>query len=315
MISDKNIPNQNISEARPKGKLPVAIILGLLTFVVSPIVAVVTAAIFFFVGKISENFNPIMNIAGILGLRELGGFFAAYFILIGFIALLGDFITAIISWFINRSKKFATITFVSAIIFQCVLVAIVLPMTIKDSQETMRAGIESEKSYQQFAKIGNASFDVQEPYPDAEIGNRHPEHGPVYKKLLIVVPVSVSQAGVYQVHVRYSFSKAGESGSTRINEATETFGVGEHTMKVEFLADGTYGFWSPASVGGTVDILLTYLASEKELLDKITSGINPDSAIDKMVHKQILKDVGLDTREAKTHPTINKFIERKEVHF
>jgi hypothetical protein len=188
-------------------------------------------------------------------------------------------------------------------------------MTIKDSQETMRAGIESEKSYQQFAKIGNASFDVQEPYPDAEIGNRHPEHGPVYKKLLIVVPVSVSQAGVYQVHVRYSFSKAGESGSTRINEATETFGVGEHTMKVEFLADGTYGFWSPASVGGTVDILLTYLASEKELLDKITSGINPDSAIDKMVQKQILKDVGLDTREVKTNPTINKFIERKEVHF
>ena len=311
---DTNFPNQSIPETQPpKGKLPVAILLGLLTFVVTPVIAIVVAIPFFFLGKISESFNPIVIIAGIFGLRELGGFFAAQFILIAFLALLGDFGTAIISWFINRSRKLATITFVSALVFQVVSVAIVLPATIRKSQETIQSGIESEKSYQQFAQIGDVSFDVQEPYSDIEIGNRHPEYGPMYKKLRILVPVSVSQPGTYQVNVRYSFSKAGETGSTPMRDAMATLGIGTQTMQVEFLANEitSYGFWSPASVGGTADIQLSYLASEKELLDKI----NSDSAIDKKILEQFLKDEGLDKREAQTKPTVNKFIERKEIHF
>lgn len=311
---DSNFPNQNIPEAQsPKGKLPVAILLGLLTFVVTPVVAIIVAVPFFFLGKISESFNPIVIIAGIFGLRELGGFFAAQFILITFLALLGDFGTAIISWFINRSKKLATITFVSALIFQFVSVAVVLPATIRKSQETIQSGIESEKSYQQFAQIGDVSFDVQEPYSDVEIGNRHPEYGPMYKKLRILIPVSVSQPGTYQVNVRYSFSKGGESGNAPMRDATATLGIGTQTMQVEFLAHeiSSYGFWSPASVGGIAEVQLSYLASEKELLDKIGS----DSTIDQKILEQFLKDEGLDKREAQTKPTINKFIERKEIHF
>jgi len=314
LTMDTNFPNQSIPETQPpKGKLPVAIFLGLLTFVVTPVVAIVVVIPFFFLGKISESFNPIVIIASIFGLRELGGFFAAQFILIAFLALLGDFGTAIISWFINRSRKLATITFVSAFVFQVVLVAIVLPTTIRKSQETIQYGIESEKSYQQFAQIGDVSFDVQEPYSDIEIGNRHPEYGPMYKKLRILVPVSVSQPGTYQVNVRYSFSKAGETGSTPMRDATATLGIGTQTMQVEFLANEitSYGFWSPASVGGTADIQLSYLASEKELLDKI----NSDSTIDKKILEQFLKDEGLDKREAQTKPTVNKFIERKEINF
>lgn len=313
MIPESNFSNPDLPSEKPKGGLLLAILLGLLTFVVTSVIALVIAIPFFFLGKVSESFNPIVIIAGIFGLRELGGFFAAQFILILFFALLGDLGTAVISWFINRSKKIATVTFFSALIFQIVAVAIVLPVTLKKSQETMNAGIKSEKSYQQFAKIGDVTFDVQEPYSDIEIGNRHPEYGSMYKKLQIVIPVSVSQAGTYQVNVRYSFSKAGEMGSAPMKDATETFGIGEHTMKVEFLANeiSSYGFWSPAFVGGTAEIQLSYLTSEKELLDKI----NSDSAIDKKIREQFLKDEGLDTREAQTKPTINKFIERKKVHF
>lgn len=98
-----------------------------------------------------------------------------------------------------------------------------------------------------------------------------------------------------------------------MKNTTESFGVGEHTMQVEYLAHeiSYYGFWSPASVGGTVDIQLSYLASEKELLDKI----NSDSAIDRKIHAQFLKDEGLKTKVANTEPTINKFVERKEIQF
>lgn len=317
MMPDSNIPNQGAPEALPKGKLPIAILLGLLTFVVTPITSTVIAIPFFFLGKLSES-SPTVIFMHIFGLRELGGYIIAYFLLFGFLVLLGDFTTAVITWFITRSNRLATVTFFSALTFQIVLAAIVVPMAIKESGNTMEAGIASERSYQQAAKIGNAGFTLHEPYSDVEIGNRHPEYGPLYKRLHVVVPVSVSKAGVYQAHVQYSFSKAGEWGSARMKDVTETFGVGEHTMEVEFIADGSYGFWSPASVGGTAVIQLTYLVSEQELIDKY----NADPSIDKKILEKILKDKekllkgrGLDTRDAQIEPTISQYVERKEVHF
>lgn len=317
MTPDSGSPKQGIREAQPKGKLPIAILLGLLTFVVTPVTATIIAIPFFLLGKIFESFN-LMPAANIFGLREIGGFFVAYFILTGILALLGDYATAVISWFINRSKKLAAITFVSALMFQLVLVAIVLPMTIKESREITEARIEYEKSFRQFAKIGNASFSVHEPYPDVEIVNRRLEYGHMYKKLRIVVPISVLQAGVYQVHIRYRFFKAGEWGSTPMKDVTETFDVGEHTTEVEFLADGSFGFWSPESIGGTAEIKLFYLISEKELLDKMNSGPSVDKKIIEQILKgkeQLLKGKGLDTKDAQAKPTINKIVEIKEVHF
>ncbi|OGW51243.1 MAG: hypothetical protein A2Z50_06490 [Nitrospirae bacterium RBG_19FT_COMBO_42_15] len=316
MIPDSGFPKQRIPEAQPKGKLPIAVLLGLLTFVVTPIITIIIGAPIYFLAKLSDNFN-LTVILNIIGFREISGFFAAYFILSGLFALLGDFATAIISWLINnRSKKLAAITFVSALVFQLVLVAIVVPMTIRESQVLTESIIEYEKSFRQFAKIGNASFSVQEPYSDAEIGNRRPEYGPKYKKLRIVVPVSVSHAGVYQVHVRYSFTKDGEWGSTPMKDTTETFDVGEHTVEVEFIADGSHGFWSPAAVNGTAEIKLSYLVPEKEMVDEM----KPD--LDKEIHEkimkgkeQLLKSQGLDFKDARAKPTINKFIEGKEVHF
>jgi hypothetical protein len=159
------------------------ILLGLLTFLVTPLVTIVILLPFFLLGKVSETFNPITIIEKIFDLRGLGGFFAAQFIIIGVLAFFGDFATAIISWLINQSKKLATITFFSALIFQFVSAAIILPLTINKSKETMSAEIESEKAYQNFARIGNVSFEIQEPYSDIEIGNRHPEYGFMYKKL------------------------------------------------------------------------------------------------------------------------------------
>lgn len=310
---EPNFPKSNTPQARPKGKLLVAVLLGLLTFVVTPLVAVIIAVPFIFLGKISEGLNPIIFVAAILGLRELGGFFAAQFTLTVFVSLLGDGAVAAISWFINRSKKLAAVTFVSAVIFQCVSDLIIFPVVVQRSRETMLAGIESEKSYQQLARIGNVSFDVQEPYSDVEMDNRRPEYGRLYKKLQIVIPVSVSQAGTYQMHVRYSFSKAGETGSTSMRNVTEPLGVGEHTVKIEFSAHeiSSYGFWSPASVGGTAEVQLSYLASGEELLGKIDSS----GPVDTKILEHFLKEEGLDTRAVRTRPAIHKFIERKEVHF
>src|SRR3989344_7203729 len=104
MILSQNSSLQGIPEPRPKRKFWLSILLGLFAFIVAPAIALITAVPFFLLGKISESFNPLVIIAGVFGLQELGGFFAAQFILIAVFALAGDLGTAIISWFVNHSK-------------------------------------------------------------------------------------------------------------------------------------------------------------------------------------------------------------------
>ena len=309
MITESNFPNSDLPSEKPKGGFILAILLGLLTFVVTSVIALVIAIPFFFLEKISESFNPIVIIAGIFGLRELGGFFAAQFILIAFFALLGDFVTAIISWFINRSKKLATVTFFSALIFQIIAVAFVLPAALKKSQETMNAGIEREKYFEQYATIGDVSFETQEPFSESRGINGKLVEVSLFKKLVLVVPISVSRAGSYQVNAQYSDK---EIGSTPMKDVTQTLNVGTNIVKIEFLADESreYGYTSPKSAGGTAKIQLSYLASQKELLDSLKS----DSTTDQKILQQFMKDEGLD-KGVNSNPTVSKFVGRKEVQF
>jgi len=313
MMHESNSPNQDIPKTRSKRQLLIAISLGLLTFVITPLVTIAIVLPFLLLGKVSEAFNPIIIISKISGLQGLGGFFAAQFILIGFFALAGNFATAIISWLINHSKKLAAVTFLSALTLQFVALAIILPMTIRQSQRTMVAGIEHEKAIQQFAEIGNISYEVQEPYSDREISNLHPEYGPIYKKLKIVVPISVSRAGTYLVTAQYSFSKDGVWGNTPMKNITRTFDAKDHAVKIEFLANeagGSYGYWSPGSVGGKAEVQISYLASKKEAVE----NLKPDSSIDKSILKRFMEDEGLN-KEIKPNQIINKFVERKGIRF
>ena len=287
-----------------------AISLGLLTFVVTPVIALAIAIPFFFLGKISESFNPIVIIAEVFGLRELGGFFAAQFILILFLALLGDFGTAIISWFINRSRKLAAVTFVSALLFQIIAVAVVVPVTLNKSQSMMNAGIEREKAFEQYATIGDVGFEVQEPFSASrEIDGKMVEV-PLFKKLILVVPISVLRAGTYQVTASYSDN---EFGGTAMKDVAQAFNVGSHTVRIEFLgheSSGAWGYPSPKSVGGRAQIQLSYLISRKALLDILKS----DSAIDQKMLQRFMEDEGLD-KGVKPNAVGNKFVGRKDVQF
>lgn len=312
MIPESNFPTPALPSEKPKGGLILAIFLGLLTFVVTGVIALVIAIPFLFLGKISESFNPIVIIAGIFGLRELGGFFAAQFILIAVFALLGDFGTAVISWFINRSKKLASITFVSALIFQIIAVAFVLPATLKKSQETMNAGIEREKSYEQYATIGDISVEPQEPFKFSYALNGQLTEAPLFKKLVFTIPLSVLRAGTYDVYVKYSGKSNFYANSNSSPNIRQTLSVGIHLVKIEFVAGEApnLGYEAPKSVQGKASIEVNYLASKRELLDSLKS----DGTVDQKVLQQFMKDEGLD-QGVSPDSTVNKFVERKEVQF
>lgn len=309
MTPESDFSTPILANEKPKGGVLPAILLGLLTFVVTGVTALVIAIPFFFLGKISESFNPIVIIAGIFGLRELGGFFAAQFILLALFALIGDFGTAVISWFINRSKKLASITFVSALIFQVVAIVFILPAALKKSQETMNAGIRREKSYEQYARVTDVSFELQEPFSESRGINGKLVEVSLFKKLILVVPLSVSRAGTYRVNVEYSDN---EIGSTLMKDAVGVLTIGTHTIRVEFLANESreYGYASPGSVKGTAQIQLFYLVSKKELLSSLKSA----SAVNQKALQRFMKDEGLN-RGTSPDSTVNKFVERKKVQF
>jgi len=298
-----------MSEKSPRSTL-LAIALGLLTFIITPLVALLFALL---ISKTGQAFNPLVMIAKFFSLQGLGGFFIAEIMLISIIALLGNFIVAIISWSISRSKKLAAITFCSALVFQFVSAAVSIPISMRRSGEIARQGIETERSYQQFAKIGNVSYEVKEPGSDIEMGNSHPEYGPKYKKLEIIIPVSVVRAGTYLITAKYGYSSGELRRSTSSKEITQTFSAGDHTVKIEFLANqiSGYGYWSPGVVGGKTKLQLYYLASKKELFEKIKAN----SLMDKQMLEQFIKDEGGEEELNNTELTVNKFVERKEVQF
>lgn len=299
----------NVQVKRPYLK---AVSLGLLTFIVTPLVSIALGFVLLILGKLSEFFNLITFISYIAGLQGLGGYIAAKLIFIGFFALMGNAVTAIISWLIIRSKLLAGVTFISALGFQILLVFLVVHHVIKTTHVYQEAGGKANKVYQHYAKIGNVRYELQEPYSDHEIDNLVPEYGAIYKRFVLHVPVSISRAGTYRLTVQYRFRTQSLWGSTSIKDITRTLGATDHEIQIVFLANeagGGYGYWSPEAVGGKAEVQLSYLASKNELVDKLKSG----PSVDKAIVKQFLQDEGLNKEH--NNSTVNKFIERKIIQF
>jgi hypothetical protein len=121
MIPESNFSNTTLPNKKPKKGLILAILLGLLNIIITPVIVFLTLSLSEFLSEISEIFHPTVIIALIIavifGLKGLDALIPAHIILMVLLGIIGAFITAKISWFINRSKKLAFITFVSAFIF------------------------------------------------------------------------------------------------------------------------------------------------------------------------------------------------------
>ena len=303
MESRPNFSTKLLPNGKPKGGLMPAILLGLLTFVVTGIFAVIIIVILL----------PFkINLATLLLFGVWSGHVATQLGLFILFALLGDFGTAIISWLVNRSKKLASITFVSALIFQIIALTVVIPAILKKSQETMSAGITKENSYTQYATIGDVSIDPQEPFRFPYASNGKMTEVPLYKKLIFNIPVSVSQPGVYEVNVQYTSDSSFYANSDSLPNTKQKLDIGNHIIKIEFVAGAApnLGYELPSSVHGKASVQLDYLTLKKGLIDSLKSG----NAVDQKVLQQVMKDENLDSG-VNPSSTVNKFVERKEVQF
>lgn len=302
-----------------KKKVLLAILLGPLTYFVAPFVILAITVPFFLLGKIlSQDLLLLTIIAKIFHLEGALGYFGGLFIFLGLFMLLSDLTVAIISWFIFRSKKLALVSFISALLFQILILGIGIPMMNRAEQESTEAYTKLRDEYQTYAKINGATFKMDEEFSkewDIMIPNKLPEEdGPRYKILQITVPISVSQAGTYKTSIKYRFSRGDETRETQIKSVTKIFTPGEHLVAIDFIPDDftthSYEFWSPEFVGGIVTVNLSYMISEKEASER---SPKPNSILERRIHEQYLKDFGLDEREPSTDLTLNKFVEKKEI--
>ena len=293
----------------PRGGWILAVSLGLLTFVVTGVIAVLMAIPSLFLGKVWESFNPLLAISKLFSLRDLGGFFAAQMILIALLAILGDLGTAILSWLIHRSRKWAVVTFFSALTFQIVAVAFAVPATLQKSQATMDAAIKAEHLYTQYASIGAVEFELQDPFKQSWGINGKLVELSLSKKLILVVPVSVLQAGTYQVNAYYRDT---EIGSTPMKEIRRTLSVGTHIFRIEFPTSDScqYGFSDPGTAKGIACVQLGYLASKKEIMESFKAY----PSVDRWIFRQFIKDAGLE-KGVPSDAVVNKFVAEKEIRF
>lgn len=240
------------------GLIP-AILLGLLTFVVTGLVAFIIVIVLLPFG---------INLAEIL----LAGFWggpgyalaqAGLFILF---ILLGNFCTALISWFIHRSRKLAAATFVSALAFQGVVFVILVSGAMKQAQMIKEETIAGENAYTQYATMGDVRIEPQEPFNFSYFLDGEPVEVKMFKKLVFNVPVSVTKAGTYMVEVYYSDNGSSYANSKSSPNVTMALDAGDHVIKVEFVAGKAVnlGYEAPASVQGRAVVDLSYLSSTKE---------------------------------------------------
>lgn len=291
---------------KPKIRILVSFLMGLLTFAIYPLILFIALAIFFVLGKISENFNPIIIIAKIFHLREIIGFFASYLILIILLGLLSNFGAAMISWRVNRSKKLAAITFFAALIFQIIFVVTTFSATSKKSQENIASSKRQEESFKEYAHIDDdISFELEDPFTYAQALHGKVEEVSVFKKLTILVTISAKKAGNYKIYLEYRDNKIKGSPDATIEQYLN---LGKNVIKIELLSNQSseYGYFDRKLTQGSVKINLDYLATVQEILDKITLD-NPD---ERKLSERFFKDSGLNKNSI-----ISRFVEQKEIRF
>jgi len=249
-------------EARTK-RIWGALLLGPLTLFATPLVALIVVAPFLLLSLVSSKTYVVEAVAKALHLEGsgLGGALLAVFIIVALLAILGDVAVALLSWLIYQSRSLAALTLGSAILTQAVglgwSVETLLTQPMQSTQtarfvaEIDSASVQFDRERREYAQLGPLHYDVRDPM-DSFMTNDHPELGPIYRRLVLTVPVSVRKAGTYKVYVRYVAAGDGFAFHTPLLEAVDTLGVGERDITVEFdgRSAGYPQMWSPKCMGG-----------------------------------------------------------------
>lgn len=176
-------------------------------------------------------------------------------VLLSLIALAGDAIVTFVSYRIYRVRGLAALTLAAALATQAIALAVVhqVGKAVAGHHAAERRIIEDEfaRTVHRYAALGDIRYEVSQPL-DRIRDNYHPELGPIYRTLAFKVPVTVREAGIYHLSIRYQARAGPVKFDTGILQSVDTLGAGDHELSTHFaLGDLDYpSLWSPASTGG-----------------------------------------------------------------
>jgi hypothetical protein len=286
-----------------------AVFLGGTVFIIAPLLLLFAGGIVLLLNTVLKDFHPVIAVAGPLGLKEagLGGFFISQFIVVAFLVLLSGGGSALVSWFVFHSRKLAVVTFCSAIIIVIIQAVFVSWMMTSG----MRPVKEAEEALSRYASLGEAGFEVAEPFSESMAMDGKMVDLSLFRKLTIIVPVNVAYPGKYQVYLDYADQGMGLC-ARRTTTVDRSLGAGLNSVRVEFINEPRrFGcFEHPEANNGVATVKLAYLASREEL----TASLKSVNSFVKPTVDRFIKD---EERDPDYDPArlIPKFIEEKSFQF
>lgn len=177
---------------------------------------------------------------------------------------------------------------------------------LAEGQKSAEKGKVIERTFEEYATIGDVAFELLEPWSYLEAVNGQIGEVSVFKKLVFTVPVTVSRSGTYRVHMRYEDAKVGALPS---KEVVRALPVGVHRVVIEFPQDESkkFGYFSPKSAQAVALVQLSYLASSQEL-QALTGESN--TLLEKKAMEAFMRFEGGTVPSA-----VYKFVGKKEIQF
>jgi len=255
-----------------KRPLLTALLLGPLTFVVTPLVGLLIAMPVLLLSRVSERFHPIFSIARLLHLEELAGYFAGAIIFVGIIAVVGDVATGVLAGVMLKSRRWALVTFVTALVCQGALLGV--QTTRPFHQEPISAEADWTMEFKDHAEVGEIRAEAEIPYGDI-VFNPNEELGPIYGRITLTAPITVRHAGRYQVSVSYECQTPDSERSGYSIDSIRTFPAGSFNATTDLRTNMPPWYWTPRATGGTAVIRLEYMATRRDRDDAMKATMTP----------------------------------------
>jgi hypothetical protein len=239
-----------------------AVLLGALTFVVTPLAALLVAVPFLIMTGFRQG-AAVELIAKAFRLEGLGGFFGAMMILGGLFWLLGCLAMGFVSWRIYRDQRLVALTVVSAFGFQ--IVRTILSFTIAtvtgghDAAGQDSAFAMVQRQIEGYAALGTPQVTVRGRHDDW--GDDYLEFGPYYEFLDVSLPILVRRPGNYHLEVRYQGGHPELYSSGAGLDTTLALGVGSDTLRLGFRPSM---YRSPEYTGGSARAEMRYMITQRQ---------------------------------------------------
>src|SRR3989344_3561282 len=189
----------------------------------------------------------------------------------------------------------------------------------KEAQSNIEVGIAEEKQWQTYASIGKVSAKFVEPYSELQGINGKLVKVSLYKKLEVVVPVIVKNAGNYEIFASYG-TKGGDgfySSVTEMQTKNQFFNIGEQAVSFEF-TNSPYG-WSSEVLDKAIKIGLDYMATRDEIdaqLNQERKNMSPEyQELVRKAEETFNKYDSAGSNNDGRSQTVGKLVESKEVKF